>query len=198
MIELPNEGDAPSYDIGGMKEEIDAYMGVLDKYNQPILQGRPPWDKLEEMEWHTGAKDYLKELHGNDASTVYNALKNTGDVTTFMSFGLKQKYGSEGVDALMDEYANQTRDAFDKLSGKVRDAGMESFAETFTGIGDGLAKVYEHQPSGYLFAEGLLHISDQAGNIAKSIEQSADKFSGELEKLTNLIDKLNERYGDLE
>lgn len=190
-----DDGAGNSY--SEVREELNSYKGILEKYGQNILQGKTPWEKFEEEDFLTNAKQYLNEHFGGDAKSMYESLKATNRVETLMSLGLKEKYGDEAVYAAMSEIAEETRVTFDSYRQKIEDIGMPKFAEYFSNLGNTLSKLYEEQPAAYLFADGLLHISEQAKTLSETIENTSKKFEQELEKLESLLETLNERYGIL-
>ena len=194
---IPAESDAPSDGYSGVRDELNSYLSILEKYGQNILQGKTPWDKLEQEEVFENARLYINSTMGSDAKSVYDALKATNRVDTLMTFGLKQKYGEDAVYAAMTEIAEEIRSTHDDYRQRLEDAGMEKFADYFSKMGDTLSQLYTESPSAYLFSEGLLRVGEQSKALVESIENTGKKFEQELEKLMNLLESLNERYGEL-
>jgi len=188
--------DAP--DTGGIREDLGGYMGILGKYGQDISGGKANWEKLKESgDWMENAEAYIKEAHGKDAKTVYNALKMTGDAMTLMSFGMKQKYGEEGVNEMLGELAAETRERYTGMKKIAEDAGMPKFGGYFDSIGDSLAGLYSNSMAGYLQAEGMMHLTEASEGIANGLKDFGGKIEKQLEQLTATIEKLSDRYGDI-
>ena len=188
--------DAP--DLGGIRDDLESYTGVLQKYGQDIAGGKANWEKLKESgDWLGNAESYIKSAHGSDAKSVYNALKATGDATTLMSMGMKEKYGEAGVNELCSQLGEETRGRYLGFMKIAEEAGMPKFGDYFATIGDGLGDLYSGSIAAYMQAEGMMHLTDASEGIAKSLKDFGGKIEQQLEQLTTTIEKLNDRYGDI-
>ena len=173
-------------------------MGILGKYGQDIAGGKANWEKLKESgDWMDNAEAYIKEAHGKDSKAVYNALKMTGDAMTLMSFGMKEKYGEEGVSEMLGEIAAETREKYGGFKKIAEDAGMPKFGGYFDSIGDSLGSLYSNSLAGYLQAEGMMHLTEASEGIANGLKDFGGKIEKQLEQLTATIEKLADRYGDI-